>query len=132
MVDTGKYTESEATILHHFFTNTGDTYFLKNFPDPEVAALFVASYSRNKKTLLDMFLDTLIDLDIIEPHNKPIKKQIKDLKKQDSTSDIEAKIKELNLNFRPSLNKCFLNRLSWVSFPVPSTPSKTKSFPLFF
>ncbi|MBS3064616.1 MAG: FAD-dependent thymidylate synthase [DPANN group archaeon] len=97
MVDTGKYTESEATILHHFFTNTGDTYFLKNFPDPEVAALFVASYSRNKKTLLDMFLDTLIDLDIIEPHNKPIKKQIKDLKKQDSTSDIEAKIKELNL-----------------------------------
>jgi len=97
MVDTGKYTESEATILHHFFTNTGDTYFLKNFPDFEVAALLVASYSRNKKTLLDMFLDTLIDLDIIEPHNKPIKKQIKDLKKQDSTSDIEAKIKELNL-----------------------------------
>ena len=97
MVASSKYTESEATILHHFFTNTGDTYFLKNFPDFEVAALFVASYSRNKKTLLDMFLDTIINLDIIESHNKPIKNQIKDLKKQESNLDIEAKIKELDL-----------------------------------
>ncbi|MEK6923379.1 MAG: FAD-dependent thymidylate synthase [Nanoarchaeota archaeon] len=96
------YTEDERKILQHFFTNTeSDIYFLKNFPDFEVAALFVASYSRNKKNLRDMFLDTIINLDIIEPNNKLIKKQVKELKQQEASSDIEAKIKELTNKLYP-------------------------------
>ena len=101
MVDS-RYTEDEATILRHFFTNIrSDTYFLKNFPDFEVAALFVASYSRNKKELRDMFLDTILNLDVIEPHNKVIKNKIRGLKKQNPSQQTEDEIKNLESALLP-------------------------------
>lgn len=103
MTDIGPYTEDERTILQHFFTNVdGDTYFLKNFPDFEVAALFIASYSRNKKILRDMFLDTMINLDVVEPNNKPIKKQIKELKqREDKVESSRKEIEELESKLYP-------------------------------
>jgi len=101
MVDS-RYTEDEATILRHFFTNIrSDTYFLKNFPDFEVAALFVASYSRNKKELRDMFLDTILNLDVIEPHNKVIKNKIRGFKKQNPSQQTEDEIKNLESALLP-------------------------------
>ncbi|MBI2041054.1 MAG: FAD-dependent thymidylate synthase, partial [DPANN group archaeon] len=78
------YSNDECAILEHFFTNTDrDVYFLRNFPDFEVAALFVASYSRNKKTLRDMFLDTILDLDVIPAYNEgqPKEQQITSTRK---------------------------------------------------